>query len=170
MPYLVDKYSPTFKRNVIINGVKVDVAAKLLKPLELKQQKEAQKKQEDKYLIVTTNADLSMALANYKKRWVIEVFFQSVKSRGFNLEQTHLTLPERLNKLFPVVAMAFSFCLVTGVWVDECIAQIPRTSSGYKKNSFFRVGLDTLDRVIRRYGDEDGERFIRIINYIYYYS
>ena len=170
---LSGKYGATFKKNVIINGVKVDIAAKKLTQSELKQQKQSQEKQleiqEDKYLIVITNGDVDSALSIYKKRWSIEVFFQSVKSRGFNLEQTHLTSAERLGKLFGIVAMAFTWCLVVGVWKDEWVEQIPRTCNGYKTNSFFRVGLDTIGKAIRRYAGEKGRGFNRIIDFIYDY-
>ncbi len=47
-------------------------------------------------LVVTTNTEPKTALAHYKRRWEIETLFAAVKSRGFNLEDTHLVHPERL--------------------------------------------------------------------------
>jgi len=174
---LANKYRATFRRNVTINGVKVHVAAKRLTVKELKKQKRSNKaknkkkkqKVDDKYLIVITNDDEQKAFAEYKKRWVIEVFFQSVKSSGFNLEKTHLTKLERFNKLFALVAMTFTCCLIIGLWKDQYIATIPINNHGYKQNSFFRVGLDTLQTAIRIYRYNKGKQFEQIINYLYQY-
>ena len=62
--------------------------------------------QNDEYLIVMTNTLAYCALNNYQRRWSIETFFQSVKQRGFRLEDTHLNDLERLRKLFALVAIA----------------------------------------------------------------
>ncbi|MBK8537096.1 MAG: transposase [Candidatus Competibacteraceae bacterium] len=35
----------------------------------------------------------------YKERWQIETLFSGLKSRGFNLEETHVTDPERIKRL-----------------------------------------------------------------------
>ncbi len=34
---------------------------------------------------------LAQPLLNYKERWQIETMFKAIKSRGFNLEDIHLT-------------------------------------------------------------------------------
>src|SRR4030095_16695865 len=49
-----------------------------------------------------TLQNFSYILEDYKKRWKIEVLFQALKSRGFNLEATHLKDEERLKTLFSV--------------------------------------------------------------------
>lgn len=36
------------------------------------------------------------------------------KSRRFDLESTHLTNPDRMDKLMNLLALAFIFCLTTG--------------------------------------------------------
>lgn len=119
------------------------------------------KKAEEEYLIVITNTFAHQAIQTYKLRWSIEVFFQSVKGRGFNLEKTHLKDPKRLRKLFALVAIAFAICLKIGIWAHKNIKKIPIKNHGYKKNSFFRHGLDCWREALRM-----GTRlkiFIRII-------
>ncbi len=37
----------------------------------------------------------------YKLRFRIECFFSDIKTRGFKLDKSHLSDPERLNRLFP---------------------------------------------------------------------
>ena len=70
-------------------------------------------------LIVITTQKAQTALQAYQDRWSIEVFFQSIKKRGFNLEQTHLKVPKRLKKLFAMVCLAFVVCLKVGIWKDK---------------------------------------------------
>lgn len=51
----------------------------------------------------------------YKKRFKIETFFSDQKSRGFNLQRSHLSDPERLAKLLIVTCLAYIFCILAGV-------------------------------------------------------
>lgn len=81
----------------------------------------------------------------YRRRWSIEVFFQSLKERGFDLESTHLQSLGKLKKLIGLVAMAFGFCLISGRHYHQKVARIPIKSHGYKANSFFRRGKDKLE-------------------------
>ena len=99
---------------------------------------------EEKYLLVLTNANVTKALDIYRQRWSIEVFFQSIKKRGFNLENTHLTELPKLKKLFALVSLAFACCLQIGVWKHENKKPMKKKKNGYKPNSFFRYGLNEL--------------------------
>jgi len=49
------------------------------------------------------------AMAIYKERWQIETAFRSLKTSGFNFEDTHLTEIERIEKLFALVIVAFTW-------------------------------------------------------------
>jgi hypothetical protein len=51
----------------------------------------------------------------YRKRWSIEVFFQALKARGFNLEMSCLKSLEKYKKLFAIVSMAYTICWATGI-------------------------------------------------------
>jgi len=82
----------------------------------------------------------------YGGRWAIECCFSCWKPRGLNIEDTHMTDPDRLKKL---VAMAYLFCIEIGVWADKEVKKIPVKNHGYKANSFFRYGLDMLDGALR---------------------
>ncbi len=64
---------------------------------------------EDEPLIVMTNTKNLSAhriLLIYKQRWSIESFFKSMKTSGFNWENTHMMDPERLNKLLMIMGIA----------------------------------------------------------------
>ncbi|MEO1256855.1 MAG: transposase, partial [Bacteroidota bacterium] len=105
-------------------------------------------KKED-HLVLITNVNVDKALDLYRKRWTIEVFFQSLKGRGFDLEQSHLQDAQRMKKLFALSCVAFVICLMVGKIQHENVKEIPTYNHLYKQNSFFRVGKDFLEKAIR---------------------
>lgn len=80
----------------------------------------------------------------YRKRWSIEVLFQSFKERGFDLESTHLKCSDKLSKLLVFVSIAVAICVKPGEFHHQKIQKIKTKAHGYKANSFFRRGLDIL--------------------------
>ncbi|WP_257282234.1 IS4 family transposase [Endozoicomonas sp. ISHI1] len=50
-------------------------------------------------MVVICNADPWCAIENYLQRWQIETMFQAMKSRGFNLEETHSKDRDKISKL-----------------------------------------------------------------------
>ncbi len=50
------------------------------------------------------------ALELYRLRWGIEPLFSHLKKRGYQFEETHLSKLKRVEKLFGVLAVAFSLC------------------------------------------------------------
>ena len=107
------------------------------------------KKGKEELVVVVTNSFASKALPTYQNRWSIEVFFQSIKKRGFNIEETHLKDPDKLRKLFALCSIAFAVCWRIGVWFDEQVKKIKLKKHGYKANSFFRKGLDLIRDALR---------------------
>lgn len=116
--------------------------------------KDGKKRLNDDYLAILTNCSTTNALKEYKKRWTIETFFQSIKERGFDIEQTHLDQAERLKKLFAFVCLAFVICLSVGIDHHENVKSIEMKNHGYKQNSFFRVGLDKLKKALNHVFDD----------------
>lgn len=51
----------------------------------------------------------------YKERWQIETAFKALKTSGFNIEDTHLTDIERIEKLFALVLIAFTWAYLVGI-------------------------------------------------------
>ncbi len=92
-------------------------------------------------------ADPERAVQDYLERWQIETMFQSLKGRGFNMEETHLTKLERASKLLGILAIAFVWCYKTGEWVNE-EKPIRTKKHGRKAKSLFRAGLDRLQRTL----------------------
>lgn len=98
-------------------------------------------------LVVATNTDPRIALTNYRRRWEIETLFAASKTRGLNLEDTHITNPERIAKLIAVLAVAFIFAHATGEWSARHRPIIIKTHKR-KAKSIFRVGFDLLRKIL----------------------
>lgn len=100
-------------------------------------------KLQKEHLIVASNVDDPNALQYYKDRWGIETLFLNLKSRGFDMESTHLRDPQRVARLIAIVALAFTWASLIGLWCDRS-APIKRKKHGRRAQSFFRCGLDRL--------------------------
>jgi hypothetical protein len=96
-------------------------------------------------LILATNEHPQAALADYRLRWGIETLFAALKTRGFNLESTHFTHPERLSKLIALLALAFCWAMLSGLWQHQQ-RLISLKSHGRRAKSLFRSGCDFLRR------------------------
>lgn len=118
-----------------------------------------------KCLAVVTNHEPSQSLQNYADRWSIEVLFASIKTKGFDLEATHLKCPIRLRKLFALVSMAFAVCFLIGV-VSHRMKPIKTKNHGYKANSFFRHGLNILRQSLKKNSKLDFDNIIKKIIHI----
>jgi hypothetical protein len=102
----------------------------------------------DELLIVLTPDQPRKALRLYAQRWQIETLFGALKSRGFNVEQTHLTARNRIEKLLAIMAISFAWAYLVGDWLDRQVRPIPVKSHGRRAQSVFRYGLDHLRCVL----------------------
>lgn len=144
---------------IFVNGIELNIGLKKLHA-------GGAGRKEDDYLAILTNDKGYKALKEYKKRWSIETFFQSIKKRGFDIEQTHLDEPSKIQKLFALVAIAFACCITIGIHHNKTVKTIPTKNHGYKQNSFFRVGLDKFFKAIKDIKDSQFE-LNRILSIIY---
>ena len=95
-------------------------------------------------LIVASNLGEGVSSLNlYRKRWGIECLFADAKTRGLNIEDTHITDPDKLATLLVVVALAVT-------WAHRCASLamgrkgIRRKAHGRREKSWFRTGFDAL--------------------------
>ncbi len=103
---------------------------------------------EDNSLLIVISPEYHSSLIDdYAQRWGIETLFGIFKSRGFNLEDTHLQNSERLSRLFALLTIALCWAYRTGEWLSE---QKPITikKHGRKSKSVFRYGFDYLRRIL----------------------
>lgn len=104
----------------------------------------------DELMIVVTNQTPKTAIAIYLRRWEIETLFCSLKSKGWQLENTHITDTKRLEKLVALLAVAFVWAHRIGEF-EAKQKPIPLKKLRRQKrpqNSFFRLGLDSLRDLI----------------------
>lgn len=86
------------------------------------------------------------ALARYRQRWTIETMFGNLKTKGFALEATHLTNPDKLCTLLALMAFAVALTVKTGVAMARLHA-IPIKKHGRRAWSLFALGLHTLRKI-----------------------
>jgi hypothetical protein len=88
------------------------------------------------------------ALALYKERWQVEATFRALKSSGFNIENTHLTDINRIEKLFSLVMVAFAWAYIVRVYLHENLKPLKIKKHGNKAKSLFKYGLQTIANVL----------------------
>jgi hypothetical protein len=106
-------------------------------------------KQHSEPLYLVSNLGLmNEACHYYKKRMRIETFFSDQKSRGFQLNKSHITCPQRLARLLIATCLAYIWMVYLGVL---CMA------SGWNKLihrtdrcdlSLFQLGFDLLEHFL----------------------
>lgn len=99
------------------------------------------------YLIVATYFFDEIVMTVYAQRWTIECYFKSIKSAGFNIEESHLMEEKRLKKLLAIIAIAFVWIYKIGLYQNQ-IRNIKIKTHGRREFSIFRYGLDALNRAI----------------------
>jgi hypothetical protein len=99
-------------------------------------------------IVAARGVDAGAAFDLYHRRWEIETLFGALKSRGFDLEATHLTRPGRISKLLGVLALAYSWARLIGADRRRREGPPRRCSHGHRARSLFRYGLDRLREII----------------------
>lgn len=96
------------------------------------------------FLILVSFNKPEEALDYYRERWSIETCFRGMKSSGFNIEDTHVTSLDRLEKLILLTMIAFAYCYRIGDFIDRKIKPITIKAHGRKAVSVFKYGLDYI--------------------------
>ncbi len=94
-------------------------------------------------VIVVSSERTGRILLEYGQRWQIETLFGCLKTRGFRLEDTHLTHASRVSNLLSLLTLA----TVWGILAGEIAArQTPPKikKHGRAEKSIFRLGLESL--------------------------
>ena len=97
-------------------------------------------------MVLISNFAFKDAFKIYKRRWEIETLFACLKGRGFRLEDTHITDPNKIEKLIFVVAVAFCWAYRNGE-IKNRRTPTKTKCHGRKAKSLFREGLDLIRRV-----------------------
>lgn len=114
--------------------------------------KKMKKNGRDTHLLVVSNRFTAKeAMQLYKQRWGIERLFGHLKKKGFDLEATHITDGAKLEKLFAVVALAFTYSYAWGCHLRQ--AKIKSNAASNRK-SLFRLGLEDVLSLLQFTGDK----------------
>jgi hypothetical protein len=127
---------------------------------------------EDKldFLIVVSFNKPEQALEYYAKRWQIETLFRGLKSSGFNLEDTHVTRLDRLEKLGMLVMIAFVWCYKIGDYIESEIKPISIKSHGRRAISVFKYGLEYLSKYLLSGFNKYNLELIKFCHVLSYYG
>jgi hypothetical protein len=121
--------------NVKLNDKKLQLAATISKEGEL--------------VIVIASRDVRGGLlSEYRVRWLIELFFKSIKSRGFNIEETHMIDPSRIKVLFAMISYATALAVQSGI-VYDYYDPITLKNHGRPTYSLFTYGFDFIRELLR---------------------
>jgi len=98
--------------------------------------------------LVTNLRDVEQACAYYRKRAWIETFFSDQKSRGFQLNKSHLSDPERLARLMMGACLAYIWIVYLGYTAQQegWMAYLHRTDRC--DLSLFQLGLRFLEQLL----------------------
>jgi len=95
--------------------------------------------------LVSNLSSAEEAIEYYTKRFRIETFFSDQKSRGFNIQKSHLTDPQRLSRLLIAACLAYLWVIYLGSLCDK---EGWKEVIHWKKRcdlSLFQLGLRLLE-------------------------
>lgn len=94
-------------------------------------------------VIVISSEQSGRILLEYGERWRIETLFGNLKTRGFRLEDTHLTDGARVSRLLSLLTLAGCWALLAGE-IENAETPIKIKKHGRAEKSIFRLGFDSL--------------------------
>jgi len=119
-------------------------------------------------LIIIATLEQMNGLEDYRFRWAIEVLFGRLKTRGFNLESTHLTETDRLITLFQIMSIALVFVIKYGEALEkEKPSKIKK--HGYPEESIFRKGCNCLREIFLDISNHF-DKFIQFVHLISFHK
>ena len=92
--------------------------------------------------------ELQILLSFNRSEEAVETCFKSLKSSGFNVEDTYLADIDRIERLFAILTIAFLWAYLVGIFKDRFIKPIRTLNNGRKAFSFFKYGLDAIASVL----------------------
>jgi hypothetical protein len=111
-------YKKRVLRKATVYGVIVNVCGRRLAKGKTPKGKTKKKpKSKNDFLIVITVLEPLVGFDLYKSRWKVETLFGALKTRGFNVENTRVTISKRLENLVLLLGIALLWAVQIGVWV-----------------------------------------------------
>lgn len=104
--------------------------------------------EEPELLVIISFNRNEQSFINYRERWLVETLFKSMKSSGFNIEDTHLQDIRRIEKLLCLVMIALVWCYKVGDYLDRHVKSIPIKKHGHRAKSVFKYGLEYISNIL----------------------
>ena len=101
----------------------------------------------------------------YKLRWQIETLNRCLKTAGFNLEDTHLTHLERIERLLAVVCIAVVWANLVGDHRNQHVKPLHILKNGRRAMSLVRYGLMEIEYVLHRHGYQSKTKIFDFLSY-----
>jgi hypothetical protein len=99
--------------------------------------------------LVSNMVCVGEACAWYQRRFRIETFFSDQKSRGFNLHKSHISAPERLQRLLLATCLAYIWIIYLGVQARSDPNTLRQIHRGDRCDlSLFQLGLRYLNHLL----------------------
>ena len=116
-------------------------------------------------LLVSNRFQGKESLQLYKRRWGIERLFGHLKKKGFDLEATHMTDASKLEKLFAVVTLAFTYSYAWGCHLRQ---NGIKNNAASKRKSLFRLGLEDILNMIQpnEHSEPEPERLREFVSWL----
>lgn len=99
-------------------------------------------------ILASSQKNENQAVEYYKERWQIETLLSCLKSRGFNLEDTHVTDPKRIKRLLIIPVITFCWAHRIGEWQHDSVKPIKVKKHLRLSKSIFKTGLDFIRNAI----------------------
>ena len=100
------------------------------------------------YLIIASYHQQQQAVQYYRDRWQIETMFKAFKTNGFNIEDTHLQILARLDKLVALVSIAFVWAYKAGIHQHNNVKPIQIKKHGRRAYSYFKYGWRVIADIL----------------------
>ncbi|WP_423816218.1 transposase [Salinibacter ruber] len=98
--------------------------------------------------MATSRLDPAETTSLYRRRWEVETMSAALKSRVFNLEETHLTAPDRVDRLIGLLALTFGWTHLAGEKRAAREGPPLEKTHGRRAHSLFRYGLGWLQSML----------------------
>jgi hypothetical protein len=85
-----------------------------------------------------------------------------MKSRGFDIENTHLQNLDRVEKLLCLVMIAFVWCYKVGDYLDRNVTSIKIKNHGHRAKSLIKYGLEYISNILQNPYRKDFRKILHI--------
>lgn len=114
-------------------------------------------------LVSYCNAEESLDF--YKRRWLTETMYKGLKTSGFNIERSHVRDLNRMSNFFAVIMIAYIWCYLVGLYINNNIKEIVRLKHGRMAISVFKYGLNYIAQSLMNHTNRYSLNIFKFLSY-----